>query len=121
MFLRPDLVGRLGFVDASKLQANKAELSWGTTSLYGALFTHLANADDEERAEKFRTYSKAVWSRVAGLGWRADRLGGDQAEQRKLFERLASPFMGSNYRRGYTYPWFGSSVGRCRRAPARRR
>lgn len=105
VFARPDLLeARLDFPDASKLTANAVSLSWSDASLYGLFFTLMANAATE-RAARFRSVSGDKWKTVAPDVWRADRLAGDRDAQAKLFETIAGPYMGTNHRRGRSYPW----------------
>ncbi|GAA1352559.1 hypothetical protein [Streptomyces beijiangensis] len=113
VFLRPDMfdAAKQLFPDASKLSGNAARLEWYPTDLYGLLFHHLGNEDDDS-SRRFR--------RITG-GWEPgqdqDRLGpadryvppialrNDPRAQTELLEQIAGPFMGSNFRKGKTYTW----------------
>ncbi|MFD5590719.1 hypothetical protein [Streptomyces griseorubiginosus] len=109
VFLRPDMfdAAKQLFPDASKLSGNAALLTWSRADLYGLLFHHLGNEDDEA-AERFR--------RTTG-GWKHSDPGApvryvppaavrnDEREQQRLFERLADPYMGTNVRQGRPYTW----------------
>ncbi len=105
VFARPDLVEhRLNFADASKITANAVDLKWTSSNLYGLLFTRLANAVSPDAAE-FRAWTGEAWSELEPGIWRAPRLSGDPARQAAVFTRMAGPYMGTNHRRGRTYPW----------------
>ncbi|WP_447037827.1 hypothetical protein [Streptomyces sp. DSM 118878] len=109
VFLRPDMfdAAKQLFPDASKLSGNAARLEWSRTDLYGLLFHHLGN-EEEETAEQFR--------RLTG-GWQPSEPGApvryapppdlrnDEKAQQRLFERIADPFMGTNVRQGRPYTW----------------
>ncbi|MEU2734783.1 hypothetical protein ABZ656_04830 [Streptomyces sp. NPDC007095] len=110
VFLRPDMfdAAKQLFPDASKLSGNAARLEWTRADLYGLLFHHLGNEDDEA-AERFR--------RITG-GWQepptpgtpvryvaTPALRNDEKAQQQLFERIADPFMGTNVRQGRPYTW----------------
>ncbi|MFC6089959.1 hypothetical protein [Saccharothrix lopnurensis] len=95
LFIRYDMfdTARLDFADASKLLANITDLRWTETSLYALLFHYMSGAVSEH-SEKFRTET----------GW-ADRFSGDENKQREVLERIASKYMGTDHRKGYTYTW----------------
>lgn len=110
VFLREDQFDRAiaSFPDASKLLATKAELIWQPHDLHGLLWQHLCNAP-KSHGERLRD----VWRSVAGELplvkdgiWRLDRKGKpDEPNLRKLFEKLAGPWMGKDRRRGVPYVW----------------
>lgn len=107
VFIRPDMFdsARQHFPDASKLSGYAAELTWTQTDLYGLLFHCLGN-EDSETARRFR--------RITG-GWVSEAEGtrhvpplllrNDVESQILLFEQIADPFMGSNFRKGRPYTW----------------
>ncbi|WP_254400882.1 hypothetical protein [Streptomyces sp. AC555_RSS877] len=110
VFIRPDMfdAAKLHFADASKLSGYAARLEWTRADLYGLLFHFLGNEDGElaELAHRFR--------RVTGgwepLAWGARHvppalLRNDEEIQSELFEQIADPFMGANYRKGRPYTW----------------
>ncbi|MET9656055.1 hypothetical protein [Streptomyces sp. NPDC006510] len=108
VFIRPDMFdsARQHFPDASKLSGYAAELTWSRTDLYGLLFHCLGN-EDGETARRFR--------RINTGGWESDPEGtrhvsplllrNDEDSQTQLFEQIADPFMGSNFRKGRPYTW----------------
>jgi hypothetical protein len=105
VFARPDLVEhRLNFADASKITANAVDLRWTNANLYGLLFTRMANAAGDH-ASNFRDWTNDKWFELEPGTWRADRLGGNPEKQAEVFTRIAGPYMGTNHRRGRTYPW----------------
>ncbi|WP_327187916.1 hypothetical protein [Streptomyces sp. NBC_01334] len=113
VFLRPDMfdAAKQLFPDASKLSGNAAYLEWSRTDLYGLLFHHLGNEDDEA-ARRFRQITGG-WepgpdpdpSRQADRYVPPPALRNDAKAQTPLFERIADPFMGSNVRKGRPYTW----------------
>ncbi|MFD6324797.1 hypothetical protein ACFWOL_18435 [Streptomyces sp. NPDC058442] len=109
VFLRPDMfeAAKQLFPDASKLSGNAARLLWSQTDLYGLLFHHLGNEDDEA-AERFRRFTGGWTPSDTGALTRyapPPALRNDEKEQRLLFERIADPFMGTNVRQGRPYTW----------------
>lgn len=123
VFLREDQFdGRLvaNFPDASKLQANRVELTWAPHDLHGLLWQYLLNADSKYgeimRSLFGLTVSAPVTPSANGV-WQVPSMAKQEGEQQKqLFEALAGAFMGREKRRGFTYTW---SVGHL--ADARRR
>jgi hypothetical protein len=107
VFVRPDMfeAARHHFADASKLSAYSAELKWTQTDLYGLLFHYLGN-EDGDKARRFRQSTGGWVPEGDGLRQAPPRLlSGDEDVQKRLFEEIADPFMGSNVRRGKTYAW----------------
>ncbi|GGX84401.1 hypothetical protein [Streptomyces anandii] len=109
VFLRPDMfdAAKQLFPDASKLSGNAARLEWTRADLYGLLFHHLGNEDDEA-AERFRRFTGG-WQ-LSGTGTSVryaapPDLRNDEKAQQQLFERIADPFMGTNVRMGRPYTW----------------
>jgi hypothetical protein len=110
VFARPDLAeDQSRFADASKLLANSTELTWTDTNLYGLLFTLLGNAGSSA-AERFRSETGDGWREVAPDAWRDSNVVGDRAIQQRVFTAIAGPYMGTNHRRGRTYPWLPSHL-----------
>ncbi|MCP9944737.1 hypothetical protein LUX12_08015 [Streptomyces somaliensis] len=109
VFLRPDMfeAAKQLFPDASKLSGNAASLEWTRADLYGLLFHHLGNEDDEA-AERFRRLTGGWNPSGTGTSVRyapPPDLRNDEKAQRQLFERIADPFMGTNVRQGRPYTW----------------
>lgn len=95
LFIRYDMFDTVGldFADASKLIANMTDLRWTETSLYALLF-HYMSGTDSSLSQQF----------VSETDW-ADRFNGDAAKQRDVLGRIASKYMGTDRRKGYTYTW----------------
>ncbi|WP_406478454.1 hypothetical protein [Streptomyces sp. NBC_01615] len=114
VFARPDMfdTAKQLFPDASKLSGNAAYLEWSRTDLYGLLFHHLGNENDDDSARRFRRITGG-WEPGPDEDryWQADRyvppaaLRNDAKAQTALFERIADKFMGSNVRQGRPYTW----------------
>jgi len=111
VFLREDQFhGRnvTDFPDASKLAANRVELTWRLEDLHGLLWQYLVNAPGKHGDTMRSVYEKAVGrppKEESGV-WLIDkRLKRDQEAQRRLFIALAGPWMGRDRRRGHTYTW----------------
>jgi hypothetical protein len=107
VFLREDQAERtvFNFPDASKLTANKAELTWARHDLHGLLWQRLINAPNIH-GELMR---KICPSDQLDDVWRvAQNMKLESEEQKKAFEKLAGPSMGRDKRRGVPYTW---SVG----------
>ena len=109
VFLREDQYSRTtNFPDASKLSSTKTELTWDRYDLHGLLWQQLCNAK-EEGGDILRNYHKEV----AGTDpefkndyWIiADIIKKDEEIQKKLFEKLAGPWMGKDKKRGVPYIW----------------
>jgi hypothetical protein len=95
------------FPDASKLRAERVELLWSRTDLYGLLFSRLAN-------ESYRGDAFAQLTSEAGFSVSRDEHGVvtlprplvEQPEcQEDVFMRFAGEYMGVDRRRGRTYSW----------------
>ncbi|CAL9296625.1 hypothetical protein [Streptomyces sp. SudanB52_2052] len=109
VFLRPDMfdAAKQLFPDASKLSGNAAHLEWTRTDLYGLLFHHLGNEDDEA-AERFRRFTGGWQPPAPGAPVRYTAppdLRNEEKAQQPLFERIAGPYMGTNVRQGRPYAW----------------
>ena len=110
-FLREDQYhGRnvTNFADASKLTANRVELTWRLEDLHGLLWQYLVNAPSQYGEVMRSIYKKVVGRAPEEVNgeWRIHRkLKRDQESQHKLFTALAGPWMGRDRRRGHTYTW----------------
>lgn len=113
IFLRPDMLQDkeiIGFPDASKLLARKAELRWQRADLYALMFQCAGNAN--QGGEEFRQLAvQATGQAFTQLdkGWFLPRaLRTDEKLQERLFEKLAGNAMASGpsgYKRGKPYTW----------------
>jgi hypothetical protein len=104
VFIRHDMLESAPtFPDASKLTSNAADLTWSVTDLYGLLFQHLGNTNTAESAA-FRTHS-GHWSGGVQRQIPPEGLIGDKDTQTRYFTEIASRYMGTDHRKGYTYPW----------------
>jgi hypothetical protein len=114
VFARPDMLEHpkvRAFPDASKVLHTAVRLEWPTLDLYGLLFHYLGNAKDEQAAQAFRALTDAVWARRPRAGWEVpERLRLDERSQASVFTALAGPHMGTNHRRGRTYPWLPNHI-----------
>ncbi|QEU85468.1 ATP-binding protein [Streptomyces viridosporus] len=106
IFVRPDMYDSApkDFADASKLGANRAELTWTTENLYGMLFHRLGNQPGPE-AEKFRARTGQWHSQGDGRYTAPVDVIADPDRQEQVFGAMAGPYMGANHRKGYTYTW----------------
>ncbi|MFE4450034.1 hypothetical protein [Streptomyces sp. NPDC056796] len=107
VFIRPDMFdsARQHFPDASKLSGYAAELTWTQTDLYGLPFHCLGN-EDSETARRFQRSTGGWLSEAEGTRHVPPLLlRNDEESQIRLFEQIADPFMGSNFRRGRPYTW----------------
>lgn len=113
VFVRPDMLedkAIIGFPDASKLLARRAQLSWRKVDLYALVFQCMANA--QAGGEAFRTLSSQLLSlrwQQAGDSWLIPQpLRADEESQERLFEALAGKAMSSSptgLKRGKPYKW----------------
>ena len=113
VFLRPDMLQDkeiIGFPDASKLLARKADLRWQRADLYALMFQCAANA--AHGGEAFRRVAAEATGQdftTAEKIWLLPRaLRSDEKLQELLFERLAGKAMASGpsgYKRGKPYTW----------------
>jgi len=110
VFLREDQFSRTitNFPDASKLLPNKTELTWERYDLHGLLWQQLCNAKGEG-GNILRNYYKEVAGAEPEFKndyWIiADIIKKDEEIQKKLFEKLAGPWMGKDKKRGVPYIW----------------
>lgn len=114
VFARPDMLDHpdvRAFPDASKVLHTAVRLEWPTLDLYGLLFHYLGNAKDEAAAEAFRMLTRASWAVRPRAGWELpEELRLDESAQAVVFTALAGPHMGTNHRRGRTYPWLPNHI-----------
>ncbi|WP_033324499.1 hypothetical protein [Streptomyces yerevanensis] len=106
IFVRPDMYASApkDFADASKLDANRAELTWTPENLYGMLFHRLGNQPGPE-AEKFRART-GPWHPQGDSRYTAPvEVIADPERQEKVFGAMAGLYMGADHRKGYTYTW----------------
>ena len=114
VFLRPDMWEDRAiwqFPDSSKLHHGRVTLEWRRTDLYGLMWHWLCNHGDG--AETYRDWLRERHH----LGFKsaeADgtqvypipaRLRQDEELQQEVLLDLATPYMGTNPRRGRTYTW----------------
>jgi hypothetical protein len=124
VFLRTDQYERgsfSGIPDVSKLQSTRVELIWSATDLHGLLWQSLTNGKCIQARDAFRRWCKQEASdgelnlldmieflnpESASDRWPLPAsLQRDERAQRRLFERLAGPWMGKDRRRGIPYIW----------------
>lgn len=114
VFARPDMLESSevrAFPDASKVLHTAVSLEWPTSDLYGLLFHYLGNAKDEHAASAFRTLTNSEWVARPRAGWDVpEKLRQDGQSQAAVFTALAGPYMGTNHRRGRTYPWLPNHI-----------
>jgi hypothetical protein len=112
LFVRPDMLEDkqiVGFPDASKLLARRANLVWRRADLYALLYQCVANAPT---GGVFRALTKRTlrldWAR-SGSSWLIPTpLRSDEKLQEKLFEQLAGKAMSNSptgLKRGKPYKW----------------
>lgn len=106
IFVRPDMYKSAPkhFADASKLEANSANLIWYRENLYGLLFHQLGNHGSPE-AEAFRKSTGGWQPGGAGRFVAPTALLADEDRQEEVFVQLAGPYMGTDRRKGLTYTW----------------
>lgn len=112
VFLRPDQMERsvTAFVDASKILATRAELTWERHDLHAMMWQRLINAPDGH-GESVRQLVNSTLHREESLrhdggAWRLPpALTAERPCQRGLFEALAGNKMGKDARRGVPYVW----------------
>jgi hypothetical protein len=112
IFLRPDQMERTNtsFVDASKILATRAELTWDIADLHAMLWQRFINAPDEHGG-CLRSIVNGVLPASDQLtdlegDWRLPaRLTTESQDQRRLFEAVAGDKMGKDARRGVPYVW----------------
>ncbi len=113
VFLRPDMLQDkeiIGFPDASKLLARKAELRWQRADLYALMYQCAGNSVHGGAA--FRQLASEVtgqeFTPLDNVWFLPRSLRTDEKLQERLFERLAGKAMASGpsgYKRGKPYTW----------------
>ncbi len=115
LFMRPDMwedSALWSFPDASKLHHGCVTLQWRRVDLYGLLWHWLANRPIS--GEAFRgwctmqhgvTFDEVPLEDGQVVYMPSAALRGDEKSQSKILSDLASPYMGTNRRRGKTYTW----------------
>ena len=122
-----------GIPDVSKLQSTRVELIWSVTDLHGLLWQSLTNGKSSRVQRAFRGWcceeSASTWPKLLDMiaeqeieqtheterskelnmpinRWPLPAsLQRDENAQRRLFVRLAGPWMGKDRRRGVPYIW----------------
>ncbi|KNY14727.1 cobalamin ABC transporter ATPase [Shinella sp. SUS2] len=112
IFLRPDQMERTvtAFVDASKILATRADLTWERHDLHAMMWQRLINASSPHGDLLRSIISDVVPSSVSltekGSVWfLPHELLSEMPFQRALFEVLAGEKMGKDARRGVPYVW----------------
>lgn len=113
IFVRPDMLedkGIVGFPDASKLLARRANLNWRKVDLYALFFQCVANA--AVGGDTFRNLTNTSialqWKKTDDLWLIPKELCGDERLQETLFEALAGKAMSASptgLKRGKPYKW----------------
>ena len=112
VFLRPDQMERnvTSFVDASKILATRADLTWELQDLHAMMWQRLINAPgvhgDCLRSVAISVLPTSEKLISAGEFWILPyALHSEAPYQRRLFEALAGDKMGKDARRGVPYVW----------------
>jgi hypothetical protein len=112
VFIRPDMLTPdiSNFPDASKLLAERVDLSWPRADLYALLWQALGNT-----SQAFRNWCKTKygqkWTQSADVWQPPTELRKDENLQRKVFHGLAGEWMGKDARRGFPYTYFPNHLG----------
>ena len=114
IFLRSDQMDEAriaDFPDASKVLSSRVDLDWPRRELYGLLWHVLGNG---AHGAFFREFLGGDW-KPADLGdegaFQMPRELADEDRQREIFSGIAGLWMGTNQRRGFTYPWIPTHLG----------
>lgn len=110
-FLREDQYERrvvTNFPDASKLTANRVELTWAAHDLHGLLWQYLCNGPQKLRDLYAQIVGEDPVARSSGVWTIGEGVKRPEGKQRSLFEAIAGEWMGRDKRRGVPYVW---SVG----------
>lgn len=113
VFVRPDMLedkAIVGFPDASKLLARRANLDWRKVDLYALFFQCVGNAAAGGTLFRHLTTTALAlnWQKADGLWLIPKDLCGDEGLQEKLFEHLAGKAMSlspTGLKRGKPYKW----------------
>lgn len=112
VFIRPDMLTPdiSNFPDASKLLAERVDLSWPRADLYALLWQALGNS-----SERFRNWCQQehgqTWLQSGDVWQTPADLRKDEGLQRKVFHGLAGEWMGTNAKRGFPYTYFPNHLG----------
>ena len=112
VFIRPDMLTPdvSNFPDASKLLAERVDLSWPRADLYALLWQALGN-----KSGLFRNWCQQEHGQTwlqSGTVWQTPAdLRKDEGFQRKVFHGLAGEWMGTNAKRGFPYTYFPNHLG----------
>jgi len=114
IFVRPDMLedkAIVGFPDASKLLARRANLNWRKVDLYALFFQCMGNAKTAG-GESFRSLTQQTlalsWQKTDDLWLIPKEICGDEALQENLFQALAGKTMSASptgLKRGNPYKW----------------
>lgn len=110
VFIRPDQLNDEGlkFVELPKLRSARVELNWSRTDLYGLLFTRMAEVEQKSSQTDFAALCEEVGYPIPDTNAERIRhweLAVSESAQRRLFDRIAGPYMGKSATKGATYPW----------------
>ena len=111
LFVRPDMLTdpEVGdFPDFSKLQANRSDLTWTRSDLFGLLWQYMANSSSDSGAafrDGVTQLTGATWVAVGSAFLVDARLRTNEDTQRKIFDALAGKWMGTNAKRGFPFTW----------------
>lgn len=116
VFVRPDMLDDpevRSFPDASKIIDSAVALTWPRRELFGLLWQYLGNAPGSEtfRDGCQRGLGQAWQQRDDGIWLMPQGLRQDEALQRRLFDAIAGPWMGTDARRGFPYTWLPNHLG----------
>jgi hypothetical protein len=124
VFLREDQLSSnvTDFPDASKILSTKTNLDWYSYDLHGLLWQLLCNAPEKGGDAIRIMYKEVIGSDPVwkdGYWSIHEELKRDEKRLRKLFEKLAGPWMGKDPRRGVPYVWSVSHLadGKKRTSP----
>ncbi len=118
LFVRPDMLEDreiIGFPDASKLLARRANLNWRKVDLYALFFQCVGNASGGgPTLRKLTSETLRIEWKKAGSSWLIPKdLCGDEDLQERLFESLAGKAMSASstgLKRGKPYKWVANHL-----------
>ncbi len=116
VFVRPDMLedpAVKSFPDASKVIDSAVSLTWPRRELYGLLWQSLGNADSGALfRDGCRTGFGQAWEqRNDGVWMMPTAMRLDEELQRRVFDAIAGPWMGTDARRGFPYTWLPNHLG----------
>ena len=109
IFLRTDLYRRHGQsfgAELIKLAANRAEINWNDRNLYAMLVKRIANTS--EGLAEYCRQSRVKFDEDPDLG--LIPILKTVIDAKQLIERIAGQFMGTNLKKGRTFPWLLTHV-----------